>query len=577
MVYSNKGIVSSTQPLANDAGLKILAKGGNCVDACVAVSAALCVMEPGSTGIGGDCYCLYYKNDEKKIYGMNGTGRSASKLSIDYIKKNYPDHILPNFRLQLDSVFNVNVSGAIAGWWDAVEKWGSGNVSFEEILQPAIELAKGAPISQIAAFNWRNLELKFKRQHNSDEDLANMLPSPGFKGPELGQFVSNPFLVKTLETILSKGKKGFYEGDVAELIVNEVQKRGGLISLEDLKNHTTTFVEPICYQVGDHKLWEIPPNGQGLVALLTLGLLKGLDAKGEIKLSEIKHNSLEYLHVLIECLKLSFKDSDEYVNDTDFFKKYAGISQEETIEKLLSPEYFEERSKLFSKDKVIDNSQIKSGVPNAMYKSDTVYFTVSDANGDACSFINSVYQGFGSGILVPGKGFALHNRGGNFSMNPESKNCLEGNKRCYHTIIPGMITTGSDDLFASFGIMGGFNQPQAHVQVFLNMTLFGYNPQEALDSPRITLSPHPDQSSKDSGMGSDGPLSTPVTRVLIEEGVDKEVIEGLIKLGHDVKVVSGDARNNFGRGQVIKKHSLDKLVWAGGSDLRGDGASVPFV
>ncbi|ODV98030.1 hypothetical protein PACTADRAFT_20853, partial [Pachysolen tannophilus NRRL Y-2460] len=595
VVYSAKGIASSSQPLASQAGIKILAKGGNCVDACIAISACLCVLEPASTGIGGDCFALYYDNKDKKVYGLNGTGRSASELSLDYIKSNFPDHILPTYRLKKGSIFMVNVPGAIAGWCDAFEKWGSGKVTLEECLQPAIELAeKGAPISQISAHLWAASELNLKIQNkNADQtyidDLSIFLPNPGFKAPLKGQFLKNEKLAETLKLIAKNGKAGFYQGSTAEAIVEEVRSRGGLISLQDLENHTSTFVEPISLQFGEQKLWEIPPNGQGLVALLALGLIRELSKTDKLDLSTVKHNSVEYLHLLIESLKLSFRDSDEYVNDPDFYKLLDknAHSQEDAIEKLLEPEYLQERIKSISKEKVIDNETIKHGVPNSIFKSDTVYFTATDSEGNACSFINSLYESFGSGIIVPDKGFVLHNRGGNFSCKPNSKNCIAGNKRCYHTIIPGMITTpssaGSEDLYASYGIMGGFNQPQAHVQVFLNLTLFGFDPQVALDAPRITLLPHPSKKHLDKGHGSDGPTSNPVTLVCLEEGIDDSVVEGLNKLGHDVKVLKGNQRSAFGRGQIVKRCNgsieeyKDVLVWAGGCDLRSDGASIPFI
>lgn len=584
-VYSTKGMVSSTQPLANSAGIRILEKGGNCVDACVAISACLCILEPASTGIGGDCFALFYKNEDKKVYGLNGTGRSASALNIDWVKQNNPDHILPNMRFKDDSIFKVQVPGAIAGWWDAYENWGSGNVTFAEILQPAIDLAEnGYVISQISEMLWNLGTEKLSKENRKDKNLKLFLPNDNFTAPNRGQFLMNKDVAETLKKIAVEGKDGFYKGEVAVSIVKEMRKRGSPITLEDLSNHTSTFVDPISYTFLDHKLWEIPPNGSGIIALMTLGLINSLNERNIINLKNIEHNSSEYLHLIIECLKISFRDSEDYVNDHEFFKDKHQIDQTEHISKVLSPEYLQERSKCFDKSKPIINKEL--AVPNAIFKSDTVYFTATDNEGSACSFINSLYEGFGSGIIVPDRGFILHNRGGNFSLNPESKNCLEGNKRSYHTIIPGMITKKSifdhfkDDLYATYGVMGGYNQPQAHVQVFFNMLLFGMDPQEALDSPRISLFAHPDMRNTDKGMGSDGPMSRDITCVGIEPGVSHEVIEKLRQLGHSVKLVEGNGRKLFGRGQIIRKESPEDanyLVYSGGSDLRGDGAAVPLL
>ncbi|KAG0682032.1 hypothetical protein C6P40_001383 [Pichia californica] len=584
-VYSTKGIVSSTQPLANAAGIKILSKGGNCVEACVAIAACLAVLEPASTGIGGDCFSLFYKESDKKVYGINGCGRSASKLNIDYIEENHPDHIGIGYRFKPDSVFKVTVPGAIAGWWDSVQKWGSGNVTFAETLQPAIDLAEnGYVVSQISAYLWSCAESKLLRENVQDESLKIFLPNDNIsKAPKKGQFMTNPNLAKTLRLIAKYGKDGFYKGEVAKNIVKVLNEKHHVLSEKDLENHTSTFVEPISYEFLNHKLWEIPPNGSGIIALMTLGLIKNLEKSGTIKLSELKHNSAEYLHIIIECLKISFKESEEYVNDYDHYKAKTGVNQNDLINTILGDEYLSNRTNEFSLDKSIENSKLS--IPNPMFKSDTVYFTASDSEGNACSFINSLYEGFGSGIMVPDQGFILQNRGGNFSLNPKAKNSLDGGKRPYHTIIPGMITKPTSDpnkeeLYASYGIMGGYNQPQAHVQVYLNMLYFGMDPQEALDAPRISLYAKADLKHTDKGFGADGPASNDVTVVGVEPGIEASIVEKLEKLGHHVKAFTGNERKMFGRGQIIRKESSpdsEHLVYAGGSDLRGDGASVPLI
>lgn len=589
-VYSTKGIVSSTQPLANAAGVRILEKGGNAIDAAVAVSAALCITETASTDLGGDAFILFYDNKSKKVHGLNGCGRSASEISLDLINSKYPDHV-ENNRLKVSSPLTVNVPGAVAAWENAISTWGSGKVTFAEVLQPAIELAEnGYPISEISASLYKESEETLKKVNAVkgndflNEQLSTFLPNEGLKAPKTGQLMKNKRWAETLKLIAENGSEAFYEGPIAESIVKEVQSRGGLLKLEDLAAHSSTQVFPLYFEFLGKKLWEIPPNGSGIIAQLTLGLIKALDSKGDVKLSELNHNSVEYLHLIIESLKLAFKDSEEYVHDQFHVSKNFKLANSPISlqEQLLTSPYFAERSKFFNKDKVLDNTTLKVGtLPNESFKSDTVYFSVTDSDGNAASFINSVFHNFGSGILVEDRGFFLQNRGANFSLKPDSKNVIAGSKRPYHTIIPAMITTplanGTDDLYASYGIQGGFNQPQAHVQVYLNLLLFGMTPQEALDAPRISLAPHPKYSSTDTGLGAQGPVSTSVTLVNVESGIDADVIDGLRKLGHDIRVVEGDARKVFGRGQIIRKEPGEQLVYAAGSDPRGDGASVPLL
>lgn len=585
-VYSTKGMVASSQPLASAAGVKILEKGGNAIDAAIAVAAVLGVTEVASTDLGGDAYCIFYDAGKKKCFGLNGTGRSGAKVSLDLIKKTHPQDI-QNDRLSIDSVFSCNVPGCVAAWYDAYTSWGSGQLAFADLLQPAIDLAEnGFPIHEISAALTANTAARLKQNNAKQgeqflrDELALFLPGEGLAGPAPGTLMKNRYLAETLKTIAKHGKDGFYKGAVAQSIVDELASRGGVLTMDDLASHTSTFVEPISMEFLGKKLWEIPPNGSGIIALLTLGLIKQLCAQGDYDLAQLKHNSAEYLHLLIESLKLSFKDSEEYVSDPKHLMEEFHINSDETIEKLLHSDYFKERCKLVKKDAVLDNKILQVGqLPGSIHKSDTVYFSVTDKHGNAASFINSVYHNFGSGILVPQRGFFLQNRGANFTMKPGSKNFIRGGKRSYHTIIPGLITTpladGSEELYAAYGIQGGFNQPQAHVQVYLNMLLFGFTPQEALDAPRISLSPHPDYLHTNYSRGAEGPVSTEVTLVNIETGVDPKVVDELRALGHDVRVLSGFDRKMFGRGQIIRRQADG--VYAAGSDQRGDGAAMPVV
>lgn len=569
-VYSSKGMIASSQALANQAGIKVLEKGGNCVDAAIAVSAALCVVEPTSTGIGGDCFSMYYKKDTKEIFGLNGTGRSAKNLTVQNIFDHHNDG-KPILRIPIESAFTVNVPGAVAGWIDTLDNWGSGKVTLKDILDPAISLAEGGfPVCEIASKLWSVCEGKLKRQ-NPDHKLIEGTFLFNNKTPKEGDFVQNKPIAKVFRSIIEGGKDGFYKGPVAEAIIRETKLRDHKLDLEDLTDHTSTIIKPINIAFENYKIWEIPPSGQGLVALLALGIIQQLHNTGVIDLYKMKHNSPEYLHVLIEACKLGFYDSDEYVTDPEF--------DHIPLDDLLNEAYLQERAKLFRKDKILDSETIKHGVPDPKYKSDTVYLAVTDSNGDACSFINSVYDGFGSGIAVPEYGFCLHNRGANFNLTEGLKNCFSGKKRPYHTIIPSMITRTEDDsLFAAFGNMGGYMQPVGQVQHVLNLCIFGFTPQQLIDLPRFCLNASKDiTTTDDRGRGSDGPVSTPVTVVSLEEGIDQNTIDELSKLGHTTKLVTGYDRELFGRAQIIKDQSKDdQLIFAGGSDLRGDGSATPY-
>ncbi|EDK40464.2 hypothetical protein PGUG_04562 [Meyerozyma guilliermondii ATCC 6260] len=567
-VYSSKGIVASSQTLASAAGIEVLAKGGNAVDAAIAVSAALCVTEPGSTGVGGDCFVLFYKKGDKKVHGIDGCGRSARNVTIqDVLDADYGGKQM--HRIKPTSIFSVTVPGAIAAWVDAFEKWGSRKVSLQQVLDPAIRLAdEGFPIGEIASRSWRKSAPKLQSQNQDLSEDQNPLLING-KGPNEGDFVQNKPLAKLFLAVAKNGKDGFYKGPVAEAIIKRTTSKNHKLDAKDLELHESTVVDPISIVFENHKVWEIPPSGQGLVALLALGIIRELHNSGKINLHGLKHNSAEYLHILIEACKMGFYDSDEYVTDPKF--------HDIPLEQLLDTPYLKSRAELFCKEKSLDGTTMSHGIPDPKHRSDTVYLTTSDSEGNACSFINSVYHGFGSGIVVPEFGFSLQSRGANFNLNKGTPNSLEGGKRPYHTIIPSMITTENDALYASFGNMGGYMQPVGHVQHVLNMVLFNMTPQQSIDSPRFCLCSHEDVTS-DRGRGSDGPVSTPITVVALEEGIDEKVGNSLEKLGHTVQFVSDYDRHLFGRAQIIKNISTDgRVMYAAGSEMRADGAAIPFV
>lgn len=397
----------------------------------------------------------------------------------------------------------------------------------------------------------------------------------GFRSPLAGEIMKNPTLARTFRTLAVEGKKGFYEGRIAEEIVHAVQRLGGYLTLEDLRHHAETGsqeVESISLKfsgqgivakqkpgIGEKpnqgvEVWEHPPNGQGIIALMALGILEELERTHKIPcFADSEHNSTEYLHAVIEALRIAFADGAWYVTDPDVEKV--------PIKELISRPYLAERAKLFNPAGACDS--LAHGSP-ANNHCDTVYFAVTDKHGNGMSFINSNYAGFGTGIIPKGCGFTLQNRAANFSLEPGHPNALAPGKRPYHTIIPAMITNVPDGaLHSVYGVMGGFMQPQGHVQVLLNMLAFGHDPQVALDAPRICIS-----------AGEEG--GKPV--IYVEEGISEQAIEGLKKLGHNVQVLCGWERSMFGRGQVIRcRHDDGKLIYSAGSDLRGDGMAIPLL
>lgn len=398
----------------------------------------------------------------------------------------------------------------------------------------------------------------------------------GVRSPLPGEIMKNPTLAQTFRTLATEGKDGFYRGRIAQEIIKVVQNLGGYLTQDDLAYHADSGsqeVDAISLKYTGQdivtkqtpgtdgapnqgvEIWEHPPNGQGIVALMALGILEELERAGKIPVFSAKqHNSAEYLHAVIESLRIAFADGAWWVTDPDV--------ERVPSQGLLAREYLASRAKLFSAEKATD--LLDHGSP-AHNHCDTVYFAVTDSAGNGISFINSNYAGFGTAIIPSGCGFTLQNRGANFSLQADHPNALAPRKRPYHTIIPALITNIADgSLHSVYGVMGGFMQPQGHVQVLLNMLAFGFHPQAALDAPRICIA----------AVSSESADRT----VYVEEGVSDEAVEGLRSLGHQIEVLKGWQRGMFGRGQIIRLHYDDgKLVYSAGSDLRGDGAAFPLL
>ena len=423
-----------------------------------------------------------------------------------------------------------------------------------------------------------------KRQSPNFAEMLKKDPSApdGCRAPKAGEIMKNPTLANTFRLVAKHGKAGFYSGSVAEELIKVTSSMGGHLTLEDLKSHMETGTEetePISLRFksqgaaanhGKHMsdasaegvdVWEHPPNGQGIVALMALGIIEQLEKTGAIpKFGPADHNSTAYLHVVVEALRIAFADANWWVADPN-------VSKVPTKE-MISPEYLAERAKLFNPNKA--SPPVQHGEPSPAHRSsDTVYFAVTDSDGNGISFINSNYAGFGTCIIPQGCGFTLQNRAANFALQPpRHPNILAPGKRPYHTIIPALVTNARDQsLHSVYGVMGGFMQPQGHVQVLLNQLVFGLSPQAALDAPRVCIG---------AGMPDAGDVHD--MTVSLEEGVPEESVQGMKRLGHQVEVVKGWGRGLFGRGQLIRWHvdPVDEQgIWSAGSDLRGDGAAVP--
>lgn len=527
-VVGRRGMVATSQPLAVAAGLEVLAAGGNAADAAVAVAAALNVTEPTSTGIGGDAFALYYEAATRRVYALNGSGRAPRALTLERLRREGFAEGLPPFH-----PYTVTVPGACAAWCDLVERFG--RLDLSRVLAPAIRLAEeGFPVAPVTAYFWaRGVERQLRHAPNGEE-----LTIEG-RAPRPGEIFRNPGLARTLRTVAEDGKEAFYRGPIAEAIAAVVQQAGGCLTVEDLAAHQSEWPDPIRVTYRGFDIWECPPNGQGLTALLALNILEGFDLAEQDPLGPERH------HLLIEALRLAFADARWYVADPQ--------TNPAPLEDLLSKAYAAQRRQLLDLRRATLDQ--KHGTPVA--SSDTVYLTVVDAEGNACSFINSNYMGFGTGIVPKGWGFTLQNRGHNFSLDPEHPNALAPGKRPYHTIIPALATHADDgSLYASFGVMGGFMQPQGHVQVIVGLVDDGLDPQAALDRPRFCI--------------EDG---TAGGRVALEEGIPLETMARLAAMGHPVRPVTGYARALFGRGQIIVRDRESGVLW-GGSDPRADGLAM---
>jgi len=501
----------------------MLLQGGNAIDAAIATAAALNVVEPMSTGLGGDVFALVYLSSSNELKALNASGRTPYAASLTALRN------LGYSKMPEVGIHTVTIPGALDGWCSLLEMYGT--MRLAQVLAPAIDLAEqGFPVTEIIAHLWERNSTKLKS--NTSATQTYLIAG---KAPVLGEIVVQPDLARTFKKIAEGGRDVFYRGEIAETIVACSQENDGLITLQDLKDHTSTWVTPISTNYRGYDIYECPPNGQGLVVLLALNILEGYD------LQSLGHNSAEYLHLLIEAMKLAFADANRYVADPDFV--------DIPLEKLLSKSYAEQRRQLIDINKA--RQEVEAGVPNV--QGDTVYLAVTDKEGNSVSFINSLYQAFGSGIVVEGTGICLQNRGSLFSLEPGHPNRIEPRKRPYHTIIPAMVFKDGN-LFLTFGVMGGFMQPQGHIQVLLNIIDFGMGVQTALDAPRFRYFIQDNECA-------------------FESGIRSSIIQELAKKGHRIAELDAPYSQEFGGGQAIMVHPSTEVLIAG-SDPRKDGCAI---
>jgi gamma-glutamyltranspeptidase/glutathione hydrolase len=515
------GMVATSQPLAAMAGLRVLMEGGNAADAAITTAAMLNVVEPMSTGIGGDCFALIYQADGGQVTALNGSGRAPQAFTWEEARR------LGLQEVPLAGPLPVTVPGTVSGWQALLDRFGT--ISLARCLAPAIETAeKGFPVSPRISAGWQRLAQKLSR----DEEAARVyLPAP-----RPGEIHRQPDLARTLRQLAEGGAEAFYRGPLAKRIAAAVQAQGGYLTANDLTAHQATWHEPLGTTYRDVRILEHPPNGQGLAALLALNIVAG-DEVGAMD-----YYAPERWHLMIEAMRLGMVDAGRYVADP----ARAAIP----LDALLSREYAARRRA------AIDPARaVALAAPGQPEHRDTVYLTVADGQGNAVSFINSLYYGFGSGLVVPGTGICLQNRGACFVLEPGHANVLEGGKRPYHTIIPAMALRDGR-LWLSFGVMGGFMQPQGHLQVVVNMVDYGLDPQAALDAPRFRVDE------------KGGP------RVAIETQVPLKTRKALEALGHEVRPETTFSPG-FGGGQVIAVDPEREVLW-GGSDPRKDGCAVGF-
>jgi len=524
-VYAPHGMIATSQPLATAAGLAVLERGGNAIDAAVTAAAVLNVTEPMMTGIGGDMFAIVWSAKDRKLYGLNASGRAGTLMTRDALlargHKTVPG----------ESVEDVTVPGALSGWDALLHRFGT--ITLAQALAPAIGYADdGFPVTPIIAQDWASEAARLAR----DEGARSTFLVDGSRAPRAGEWFTNHDLAQSFRFIAAQGPAALYGGELGQRIVTGVQQLGGYLTLDDLRNHRPEWVEPISVPFKGYRVWELPPNGQGVAALEMLRMLEPYELRA------MGHNSAAYLHLLIESKKLAFADLARYVGEPAAMHTPASA--------LLDDRFIAARRTQIDSHRAADRPDPGA----ALTASETIYLTVTDSAGNMVSFINSLFDAFGSGVVVPGTGFALQDRGAGFTLDEGLPNTVAPGKRPFHTIIPAFVTKpdaqGVEQPWMSFGVMGGSMQPQGHVQVLLNLLVFGMDLQDAVDAPRFR--------------------HLTGRRVALEAPIGDDVRRALSGLGH---VIVDEHTVAFGGAQAIIRLAHG---WAAGSDPRKDGMAAGY-
>ncbi len=526
MVVTKLGIVSTPQFLASQAGAHILEQGGNAVDAAIAANAVMGVVQPYVNGIGGDLFAIYYDAKTGKLYGLNSSGWTPKALTIDYLASKGVTRINPI------GVETIDVPGAVAGW-DAMHKR-FGTLPFSELLAPAIYYAQnGFPLAERNARYWLSKRFMDQPGYKETYDIWPAAPTPG-------DLFKNPGLANSLRQIAAHGRDAFYNGPMTETMVKFLDAQGGVHTVEDFRDFQPEWVEPVSTTYRGWTVYELPPNGQGIAALSMLNIME------QFPMTKYGHNSVDALHVMIEAKKLAYADMYKYVGDPRFTPV--------PVKELISKDLAEKRAKLVDMNKA-SCQVVPSDIATELNKhgNSTIYLSVIDKDGNIVSLIQSNYGGYGTGMVAPGLGFSFHNRGAGFQLTPGLPNSLAGHKRPLHTIIPAFMEKG--DIHIGFGIMGGWNQAQAHAQFVANVVDYGMNVQAALEQPRFT---------KETFDGCD---------VEMEETIPADIRAGLAERGHQIKLLEPFSFT-VGQGAAVVRDSSRNVNFAAG-DPRSDGAAIP--
>lgn len=532
-VWAEKGMVASAQPLCTQAGVEILRKGGSAVDAAIATNACLGLMEPTANGLGGDLYALLWDPAQKKVVGLNASGRAPLALTADEVPP------LPDGTIPLYGPYAWSVPGCGDGWLELHARYGK--LPLSEVLAPAIRYAEeGFPVSPVIASDWARGPARFGDKPGFAEVFM-----PGGRTPKEGERFRNPALGKTLRLLAAKKRAG-WEGELADAVVAFSKAHGGFFAKEDFTRHRSTWDEPMSTSYRGYDVWQLPPNTQGLAALQMLNVLEGFD------LAKMGRDSADFWHVLVEAKKLAYADRARWYADPVFAKL--------PLERLVSKEYARERAKKIDPKRASREDPAQEEL--VLNRKETTYLAAADASGLMVSLIQSNYTGFGSGYVVPALGIGIHNRGGLFSLEKGHPNYLEPGKRPFQTIIPGFLTKDGQPLMA-FGLMGGDMQPQGHVQVVVNLVDFGMNLQEAGDAIRF----HHTGSSEPTGtvMKDGGTL-------YLEEGLPDTVLQELMRRGHRI---GREPVGAYGGYQAVARDPATGFL-LGATEKRKDGAAAGF-